>query len=97
MNKEELEGMLIDYIDGTLSAPDRIRVEQELAVNEEARRTYEQLREVMSSMDQSKELEPGTSLKASFDKIIPPSTHCSAALSCGGVRSPGRLGRSPGS
>src|SRR5262245_30501079 len=33
----------------------------------------------------------------SLDSSIEPSTLCSAALSCGGVRSPGRLGRSPGS
>src|SRR3954464_8120898 len=32
----------------------------------------------------------------SFDSSIEPRTLCSAALSCGGVRSPGRVGRSPG-
>src|SRR3954471_14345577 len=33
----------------------------------------------------------------SFDSSIEPRTLCSAALSCGGVRSPGRPGRAPGS
>src|SRR3954466_7037432 len=32
----------------------------------------------------------------SFESSMEPRTLCSAALSCGGVRSPGRLGRSPG-
>src|SRR3954453_12164706 len=32
----------------------------------------------------------------SLESSIEPRTLCSAALSCGGVRSPGRLGRSPG-
>src|SRR5262252_6132554 len=35
-----------------------------------------------------------TSAIASFDSIMPPSTHCSAAMSCGGVRSKSSRGAS---
>src|SRR3954467_8005370 len=37
-----------------------------------------------------------TSAMASLEISIEPSTDCSAAMSCGGVRSPGLEGRSPG-
>src|ERR1043165_5055081 len=70
MDKELLEGMLIDYIDGTLSEVDRIKVEQEIARNEEAYRLYEQLREVMAAMDKSEKLEPRATMKAAFEIAI---------------------------
>ncbi len=70
MNKEILEGMLIDYIDGKLNAADRARIEGELAQNAEAYSAYEQLREVMNAMDKSEKFEPGSRLKASFDHLL---------------------------
>lgn len=62
--------MLIDYIDGKLDATHRADVEQELAQNEEVRRAYKQLCEVMSAMDQSKSLEPDEKLKSSFHEFL---------------------------
>jgi hypothetical protein len=70
MDKELLEGMLIDYIDGTLSETDRVKIEQEIAKNEEAYKVYEQLREVITAMDKSEKFEPGGYMKASFEKAI---------------------------
>ncbi len=70
MNKEKWEGTLIEYIDGKLDADTRSKVEQELAANEEIRRTYEQLREVISAMDGSKSLDPGANLKNTFNKFL---------------------------
>jgi hypothetical protein len=70
MEKEKLESLLIDYIDGKLSEGDRSLVEQELARNEEAYTMYEQLREVIQVMEKSSSLEPGISLKRSFDKVL---------------------------
>jgi hypothetical protein len=70
MEKEKLEGMLIDYIDGSLSPSDRSAVEAELAQNAEVYKLYEQLREVMSAIDKSQQLEPGTRLKSAFDQLL---------------------------
>lgn len=70
MEKEKLESLLIDYIDGKLSEADRSLVEQELARNEEAYVMYEQLREVIQLMEKSSSLEPGISLKRNFDKVL---------------------------
>ncbi len=70
MDKEQLEGMLIDYIDGTLSEADRAKVEQEIAKNGEAYRLYEQLREVIAAMDKSEKFEPGANMKAAFERTL---------------------------
>ena len=70
MDKENLEGMLIDYIDGKLNDTDRTRIEQELKENKETLRIYKQLREVMNAMDKSEHLEPHARLKVSFDKFL---------------------------
>src|SRR5205809_3886581 len=70
MEKENLEGMLIDYIDGRLNPTDRSAVKRELAQNAEAYKLYEQLREVMGMIDKSQKLEPGAGLKSSFDQML---------------------------
>ncbi|MEK6782712.1 MAG: HEAT repeat domain-containing protein [Bacteroidota bacterium] len=70
MEKEKLESLLIDYIDGKLSEADRALVEQELAKSEEAYSMYEQLREVIQAMKKSLPIEPGISLKRDFDKFL---------------------------
>lgn len=70
MEKKKLEGLLIDYIDGKLSEADRAAIEQELAQNNEASRMYEQLREVIAAMEKSETLEPGVTLRTSFDKLL---------------------------
>jgi hypothetical protein len=70
MNKETLETLLIDYIDGRLTPEEKLQVEQELVSNRETYILYEQLKEVIHSMERSSKLEPTAKLKSSFDKLI---------------------------
>lgn len=70
MEKEQLESLLIDYIDGKLNAADRRKAELELVNNPEAYTLYEQLKEVMSVMDRAANLEPSRSLKTNFDQLL---------------------------
>lgn len=70
MEKEKLEGMLIDYIDNRLNTVDRAFIEQELLSNPDTRRVYEELKEVMVLMDQSSPLEPSSALKRDFRKAL---------------------------
>lgn len=70
MEKEKLEGMLIDYIDNRLNSVDRHQVEQELVRNPEAFKMYEELKEVMHLMDRSARLEPSMKLKNSFEALL---------------------------
>ena len=70
MEKEKLEALLIDYIDGKLSEEDRSRVEHELSKSEEAYAMYEQLREVIQVMEKSASIEPTVLLKRDFDKFL---------------------------
>jgi HEAT repeats len=70
MDKEKLEGLIIDYIDGRLSKEQCVQLEQELAQNNDARKLYEQMREVMQVMDRSENIEPSSALKNNFEKVL---------------------------
>jgi HEAT repeat protein len=70
MEKEQLESLLIDYIDGKLNEADRRKAEQELTSNPETYTLYEQLKEVMNAMDRSASLEPNVRSKKLFDQLI---------------------------
>jgi hypothetical protein len=70
MEKEKLESLLIDYIDGKLATSDKVIVEKELATSEEARHVHAQLKEVIEAMDRSAKLHPSASLQRSFDKML---------------------------
>jgi anti-sigma factor RsiW len=70
MEKDKMEGMLIDYIDGNLSEAERKAVEQELAGNPEANTVYLQLREVLGTLNNSRELEPGKRLREKFEEAL---------------------------
>lgn len=70
MDKEKLEGLIIDYIDGQLHDADRRFVEQEILNNEEARKLYEELKQLMHVMDQSAQLQPSPALKTGFEKDL---------------------------
>src|SRR5690242_17269456 len=70
MDKERLEGLIIDYIDDRLNAVDKHVVEQEPIRNEDARKLYEELREVMTAMDESLPLEPSEALKKNFERNL---------------------------
>jgi anti-sigma factor RsiW len=69
MEKEKLESLLIDYIDGNLGDDDRALVEKELQ-HENTAKLYSQLKEVMGLMDHSKTKIPGLSLKQNFEKAL---------------------------
>lgn len=70
MEREKLESLLIDYIDGKLTETERVALEQQLSRNPEAFRLYEQLREVMKTMDQSAALEPSAGMRSRFDRML---------------------------
>jgi len=70
MEKEKLEGLIIDYIDNRLNTADRQLVEQEISENPSSRRLYEELREVIDAMEHSQTLEPSTKLRADFENIL---------------------------
>jgi len=69
MEKEKLESLLIDYIDGNLNDTGRAMVEKELQ-NESTAKLYDQLKEVLDLMDNSKAKVPGVSLKLNFEKAL---------------------------
>lgn len=66
MDKDKLESLLIDYIDGKLNTIDRQQVEQTLTTNPEAYALYEQLREVLEVIDRNESLVPSDNMKAAF-------------------------------
>jgi hypothetical protein len=70
MEREKLEGLIIDYIDNKLTTSDRQLVEQELVSNPEAYRLYEELKELIQVMDHSAKLEPTSKLQSSFDQML---------------------------
>ena len=70
MDKEKMEGMIIDYIDNKLSSSERREVEQLLVNDPEAYKLYEELKEVIQVMDKASGLEPTSKLQASFDQML---------------------------
>lgn len=66
MEKEKLENLLIEYIDGDLSMNDKAAVEKILAENGEALQLYNELKEVMGAMSNSQDLE----LKPDHEKVF---------------------------
>jgi anti-sigma factor RsiW len=70
MEKEKLEALLIDYIDGKLNDTERYDVEQLLITNAEAFKTYEQLKEVIHAMQTSARMEPTPRLRRGFEQML---------------------------
>lgn len=70
MDKEKLESLIIDYIDGKLNEEEKAGIERELAANENAYQLYEQTREVIRAIDKSAQLEPSAKLKKGFDELL---------------------------
>lgn len=70
MEKEKLEGLLIDYIDGLLTSEQRAAVENLLAQNEDARQMLNQLRTVMQDLDSTQEWNPSEQMKINFLKNL---------------------------
>lgn len=67
MDKEKIESLLIDYIDGRLSDEDIRMVGQMIATDEQVAEIHRQLIQVIQSMKQAGELEPGDRLKRGFE------------------------------
>lgn len=70
MEREKLESMLIEYIDGNLEERDRFLIEAELERNQEAKAFYDQLKEVMLMMSDTPQLTPSEALKNSFEHFL---------------------------
>lgn len=70
MEREQMESLIIDYIDGKLPESERASLERLLAQDPEAYRLYEQFREVMTVMDKASVLEPSGKLKIRFEQAL---------------------------
>ena len=70
MEKEKLESLLIDYIDGLVTSEQRATVENILAQNEDARQMLNQLRTVMNDLESTEELNPSEQMKINFLKNL---------------------------
>lgn len=70
MEREKLEGMMIEFVDGTLSDSDRALIEQEIATNSEAVKLHEQTKAILQIMDNASAAEPSAKLKANFEKAL---------------------------
>jgi HEAT repeat protein len=70
METEKWESRIIDYIDGKGTVEERAIVEKELADSEASYLLYEQLREVIQTMEKVEILEPSGKLKAEFESAL---------------------------
>jgi hypothetical protein len=70
MEREKLESMLIEYIDGNLGEDNRLVIESEIGKNPDTKILYEQLKEVMTKMTDAAQLVPGEALKNSFEHFL---------------------------
>lgn len=70
MEREKLESMLIEYIDGSLGEEEKLFLEKELAQNQESKALYNQLKEVIIKMDNASQAKPSEALKNSFEHFL---------------------------
>ena len=70
MEKEKLESLIIEFIDGTLNDVDRKQLEKELEENPEAVLLLQQTKKIIKALDRAPELEPSFSLKSNFQKSL---------------------------
>jgi hypothetical protein len=70
MERQKLESLLIDYIDGKLNSVDKHYVEQELLKNPKSFKLYEELKEVIQLMNKRNAVEPSANLKESFQNML---------------------------
>ena len=70
MEKEKLESLLIDYIDGKLNSVDKHFVEQELMKNPASFRMYEELKEVIRVMGKVSPMSPPDSMRSGFEALL---------------------------
>jgi len=70
MEKDKLEGMMMDYIDGKLNDVDKKMLEQELTGNAESYKRYAQYKEIMVLMNRASLSEPSANLKVNFENML---------------------------
>lgn len=70
MEKEKLESIIIEFIDGTLNEQDRQWVEQEIRNNPEVARLFNQTKRLFETIDRVSALEPSASLKSKFEREL---------------------------
>lgn len=70
MERERLEGLLIDFIDGRLTESERKEVKELLSNDAGVRVLYEQLKQVTTAMDRSSELNPSSKLYNGFQQML---------------------------
>lgn len=69
-DKEKMLSLMIDHIDGKLTGELSKYVENHINKSEEARKEYEQLKEVMQLMLNEEELEPGSQNRQQFLNLL---------------------------
>jgi hypothetical protein len=70
MERERLEGLLIDFIDGRLTESERKEVKELLSNDPDVMVLYEQLKQVTTAMDRSSELNPSNKLYSGFQQML---------------------------
>lgn len=70
MINETTQQQVLDYIEGKLSEAERKQIEQRLNEDAEVRTWYEQVKEMNSAINSSKEWKPSTALRESFHALL---------------------------
>lgn len=70
MERERLEGLLIDFIDGRLTESERKEVKELLSNDANVGVLYEQLKQLTTAMDRSSEIEASSRLHRGFQQML---------------------------
>jgi hypothetical protein len=70
MDKEKLESLLIDHIDGKLGEEEMAMVQRMLNEDAQVLELYNEFKEVMQVMERASKLEPSLKLKKNFDQLL---------------------------
>ena len=70
MNREKMKELMIDYLDGKLEGELKEFVEKQINKNEEISQEFNALKEGNSLLDQDLQLEPDSTLKLDFERML---------------------------
>src|SRR5574338_238139 len=70
MDKEKLESMMIEFVDGTLPEKDRVEMELLISTQPETAKLYEQTKQLLQVIEKASPFEPASSAKSKFEKEI---------------------------
>lgn len=70
MNDDKMKELMIDYVEGNLEGELKEFVEKQISKREEIRKEVEALRQGMQFLDHDIELEPDSTLKLDFEKML---------------------------